>query len=65
MRILRGRKDVMTSESPELSEQAVASTNNSDAHNMADKNASDCNAADAISADTDMTVDLIDFTGCG
>jgi len=48
--------------SHELLEQAVASTNNSDAHNMADKNASDCTAADAISTDTDMTVDLIDFT---
>ena len=33
-----------------------------DRHNAADKNVSDCTVVDAISTDTDMTVDLIDFT---
>ena len=40
--------------------------NNSDRHSAADNNASDCNTAEmdmnAISTDSDMTVDLIDFT---
>ena len=62
------QKNAMTAEATRakgalgLPEQAVASTNNSDAHNMADKKASDCNAPAPISIDTDMTVDLIDFT---
>ena len=50
--------------SPEFLEQAIASTNNSDAHNMADKNASDCTAADAISNDNNIDVvdDLVDVS---
>jgi len=41
----------------ELSEQVVASTNNSDAHNMADKNASNCNAT---STDSGLGIDVVD-----
>jgi len=49
-----------------LLEQVIANANNSDAPCAADKNASDCNTAamdmNVVSTDSDMTVDLIDFT---